>query len=41
MIFINDYFGTFVHLPLNHLTEFQVIDRWYTKILTHGISATS
>jgi hypothetical protein len=38
---INDYFSASIHLPLSHLTKLHVTDRWYTKILTRGISATS
>jgi hypothetical protein len=41
MVFINNCFGTSVHLPLSYLTELHVTNRWYTKILTCSISATS
>jgi hypothetical protein len=38
MVFINDCFDTSIHLPLSYLTKLHIIN---TKILTHGISATS
>jgi hypothetical protein len=38
MVFINDCFGTFIYLSLSYLTELHITN---TKILTHGISATS
>jgi hypothetical protein len=38
MVFINDCFGTSIHLPLSYLTELYITN---TKILTRGISVTS